>query len=473
MASVAGQQQTVDAIGDFYQKGVTDAMRIYQENATDDPYKKRFTDVQKGSVMGWCGVTSWAQVPKIWREIENSKSVKDSRKILRRHWARNRVSLHTLYYDIWWDDDLLIALRTVQFTEASVATFLTSESAFSLLHLMKRTPAEIQMLERQSQQREKARLTLTLKEWKAAERDPRLPPGTFEETYTLFTTYAMLLEMLFKVEGLPMLNNHALGLDEVRGQMLLKQEDDLRPNYFANIVWAVLSDAVLHFNECLDMDDIVGKPDISIVWLRSSLRNFATNVIAGGQDINLLSMPNEWRQAMTSDGYRAAMVATGRGGGRDTTNHNVDERQATAASGKLQGERQQSFRDKHPERYGRNKKNEKVSKLVEESLKPCRMENGKLQFGRIMQLSSTAYEDVVKWKGIKEGICAAFTAGYCGRDRCNRRHLWANELPSGYAKQFCSQIDDGIKKYLAEGAERASKRQKTSGSGNETKDAEE
>ena len=74
VASVAGQQQTVDAIGDFYQKGVTDAMRIYQENATDDPYKKRFTDVPKGSVMGWCGVTSWAQVPKIWREIENSKS---------------------------------------------------------------------------------------------------------------------------------------------------------------------------------------------------------------------------------------------------------------------------------------------------------------------------------------------------------------------------------------------------------------
>ena len=57
VASVAGQQHTVDAIGDFYQKGVTDAMRIYQENATDDPYKKRFTDVQKGLVMGWCGVT--------------------------------------------------------------------------------------------------------------------------------------------------------------------------------------------------------------------------------------------------------------------------------------------------------------------------------------------------------------------------------------------------------------------------------
>jgi hypothetical protein len=182
------------------------------------------------------------------------------------------------------------------------------------------------MLERQSQQREKARLTLTMKEWKAAERDPRLPPGTFEETYTLFTTYAMLIEMMFKVEGLPMRNNHALGLDGVRGQMLLKQEDDLRPNYFANIVWAVLSDAVLHFNECLDMDDIVGKPDISIVWPRLSLRNFANNVIAGGQDINLLSMPKEWKQAMTSDGYRAAMVATGRSGGRDTNNHDEDER---------------------------------------------------------------------------------------------------------------------------------------------------
>ena len=57
VTSMAGQQHTVDAIGDFYQKGVTDAMRIYQENATDDPYKKRFTDVQKGLVMGWCGVT--------------------------------------------------------------------------------------------------------------------------------------------------------------------------------------------------------------------------------------------------------------------------------------------------------------------------------------------------------------------------------------------------------------------------------
>jgi hypothetical protein len=221
------------------------------------------------------------------------------------------------------------------------------------------------------------------------------------------------------------------------------------------------------------MDDIVGKPDISIVWPRSSLRNFATNVIAGGQDINLLSMPKEWRQAMTSDGYRAAMVATGRSGGRDTTNHTEDKRQATSSSGKHQGERQQSFRDKHPERYGRNNKNKKVSKIIEDALKPCRMENGRLQFGRIMQLSSMAYETIVKWKGIKEGICAAFTAGYCGHDRCNRRHLWANELPNGYAKQFCSQIDDGIKKYLAEGAERASNRQKMSGGGKETKADEE
>ena len=83
----------------------------------------------------------------MWKEIEASKTVSDLRKVLKRRWKKYSDNLGVLYYDIWWNDEFLLALRTVQMTESEEATFLTSEQGFSLLHIMPRTWEEIQVME--------------------------------------------------------------------------------------------------------------------------------------------------------------------------------------------------------------------------------------------------------------------------------------------------------------------------------------
>ena len=51
-------------------------------------YGKRFTDVQKPSVCGWGGVTTWKDVPKIWKQIERYKSDSNLRRVLTKAFQR-------------------------------------------------------------------------------------------------------------------------------------------------------------------------------------------------------------------------------------------------------------------------------------------------------------------------------------------------------------------------------------------------
>ena len=65
-------------------------------------------------------------------------------------------------------------------------------------------------------------------------------------------------------------------------------------------MWAVMSDVVKHFNECLDMDDMVGRSQVGIVWPCAELTTFAHGTMAGGQDINLHTLSEEWSEAVNS-----------------------------------------------------------------------------------------------------------------------------------------------------------------------------
>ena len=146
------------------------------------------------------------------RGIENSVGFEKGAEVPLEKYSNN---LGVLYYDIWWNDEFLLALRTVQMTESEEATFLTSEQGFSLMHLIPRTREEIQLMERETKRRDASKRTFTYKDAKASEKIPRLPPGRFEDVYALMTTYSMMLELLFE-DG----NNHRKGLDAVRGQLM-------------------------------------------------------------------------------------------------------------------------------------------------------------------------------------------------------------------------------------------------------------
>ena len=63
--SANAQRQTEHNPGGLYLRGSTDPMRVFQDN-TSSATHKRFSDGQKGAIIGWSGVNSWDKVPTIW-----------------------------------------------------------------------------------------------------------------------------------------------------------------------------------------------------------------------------------------------------------------------------------------------------------------------------------------------------------------------------------------------------------------------
>jgi len=67
MQSLTSQQRgqaTATDVGDFYTKGVADALHMMQTQQSDTIHKG-FTDVQKGALQGFCMSTTWENVPNI------------------------------------------------------------------------------------------------------------------------------------------------------------------------------------------------------------------------------------------------------------------------------------------------------------------------------------------------------------------------------------------------------------------------
>jgi len=101
-----------------------------------------------------------------------------------------------------------------------------------------------------------------------------------------------------------------------------------------------------------------------------------------------------------------------------------------------------------------------VHKDIEALVGPLRYEGGKLQFTKIMELAEVTQADLSAVKGISEGVCPNYSAGYCARAKCNMRHLLGHETPKGYPKWFCSKIEKGVKQLASERGERPYKKRK-------------
>ena len=481
LIAMNSQQQMGNGGGqDLYSRGITDAMRLFKENVSEGPHK-RFTDVQKGAIMGFCGITSWNNISPVWKDIESSKSDADLRRILAKHWGKNKNNLSIMFYDIHWSEELIMAIRKVEFTESGTATFITSEEGISLLQLLPRSPEEIAVMEGERKLREKTVKTLSYTEAKKMERAPRLPTWRFEDTMMLFTTYALFLEMLFGQN-----NQHLQGLNAVRGQLMAMAQirKVLTPMYFANVVWAVLDDGVRHFNECMPFDDLQGiTSQMQVVWPRTDLHNFA-KMMRGNQNVALLTLPTEWEYAISTPTFEKAASAGG-GGVGSRTQVQQDKNRTTGKGGGGGGSGGGKggipiFRDAHPERYegnGQPVQNHHMNQKLKAMLDPLRNGEGWFSWRRLMKRSKTSYIELAKNSKYKEGVCATYTGGSCGNKQCTFAHLYNNELPSGFIDQYCQKIQPGIVGWFDEnegdrGGDRSPKKHKKNPVTEETKDGE-
>ena len=119
MASMVAAQPNAGNVSDFYAQRVEATMCMYHElQASDTVYKYLMDNVQNGALMIFCNDVLWASVPPLWKDIEATKTESDLRRILEKEWNKNSMNINIQYYRIHWSDNLLIAIRKVEFTKS-------------------------------------------------------------------------------------------------------------------------------------------------------------------------------------------------------------------------------------------------------------------------------------------------------------------------------------------------------------------
>ena len=266
-------------------------MHMMKEQESE-PSHKLFSNVTKGKLMGLCMVTKWCNMPQIWTEIEGCKFDRDLRTILQTHWGKYKRDLDTMFYNIYWGEELLKSIRTADFTRSNAATFLTSEMGLSPMLLMPRTEDEIIQMELERERRMRAGKHVTLADYKAAEKVPRMPPLRWDEVCTLFTTWALLLKMLVGRNSA-----HLLSLNAIRRHVLSLAGTKHRysPTYFANVVWCVLDDAVRWLNQVVPYDDLVSTKDVMCLQFTATKLHRVAEMLSMQSEYTMATFPREWQ----------------------------------------------------------------------------------------------------------------------------------------------------------------------------------
>ena len=391
-------------------------------------------------------------MPPVWAEIEGCKTDRDLRTILQNHWGKNKKDLNTMFYDIYWGEELLKSIRIADFTRSNMATFLTSELGLSMILLMPRTEDEIIELDAEWERRRRVGKNVTTADYKAAEKAPRMPPLRWDEVCLLFTTWALMLKMLFGKR-----NAHLLGLNSIRQHMMTLSSTKHLYNaqYFANVVWCVLDDAVRSFNQVMPYDDLVTANELTILQFPTTRLHQVASMLSMQSNYSMATFPREWQMhadrrasvnqfpATVSFGGGSSLSgtsATSLSSGVSTITGNTGRsNNIPGDKGDTQNDAAKVFRETHTDRYGANAVNPSIQNDIKEVLTGM----GDVNFAKVLDASNTSWFKLKESKQYNEGICPAFAMGKCRFNRCQARHLLGQETPHGWAKLLCTTIEPG------------------------------
>ena len=136
-------------------------------------------------------------------------------------------------------------------------------------------------MEQDHQRRQTAGRNVTTGDLKAAEKRPRMPPLGWENVLILFTTWALLLDMLFTEQ-----NAHLQGLNSMRRFLmgLATSKQCYSADFFANVVWICLDDAVRHFNQSMPHEDLQFANEMKILqYPTTRLHEVAKQLMVQGE----------------------------------------------------------------------------------------------------------------------------------------------------------------------------------------------
>ena len=283
------RRQMVDDMANTYERGAEHEARRVAEAHRDSDYK-RFSDTQKATLMGLCGVESWDDIPNFWKEMERTKSEEDLRVLLTRRWNEGKEDIELSTYDVFWADHMLKAIRNVKLTAAPCARHHNYEDAIASQNFWPRSTEQIRFMETEARRKREAAGNRTVADLKKEDDNKitRTPPTTLEEVEKGLATYARFLRMI-GMEN----NAHYEGLKDVRKALreLSSRKEHVPKIYVMTVAWKVFDDQCQHFSEGLLMSDFEGGGKIR--WPTTGLHRVAGQMRGGGR-LEDLTFPQKW-----------------------------------------------------------------------------------------------------------------------------------------------------------------------------------
>ena len=459
----AREHLTAPADGNTFQRGIEYAFRLHEQSGSNGT--KGLSNIRKGALMGWTRSASWDQVPDIWDKLAKCRTWKDAKILLEGAFALYLNDVDRQVIEVLWIEDLVKAIMDVDLAPQKHATFLSSMQGLSILLFLAYTPDEVAEIRREEALRGLTEHNLDIVQARKELKAPRLPPRTFADLTLLLTTYAIVLRMLFdpKKEGR---NAHLEGVNSVRQQLFLMRHMSHKVDamYCAQVVWAVLCDAFMHFSECTSIEDCATSATEDIVWPQTDLHAFADRMRAKDR-LDDMTFPAEWRAAVAArseffaereggfGSYGGASGAPGRGmrigDRRGTMGLRLGDATARGSPGTATTPTAKWVRD-HSDRYARSgggTNPDPSSKLVK-LLKPLRDTYRTLQWKMIFRQLGTGMTALGRVEGCRETLCCKFATGECPDDGCQFAHKTEKESPNGYEDWLYNQLKPAVKHFV-------------------------
>jgi hypothetical protein len=286
--------------------------------------------------------------------------------------------------------------------------------------------------------RKRAGKNVTTADYKATEKAPRMPPLRWDEVCTLFTTWALLLKMLFGEKSA-----HLLGLNAVRRHLLSLGETKHRytATYFANVVWCVLDGAVKWLKQVVPYDDLVSTADVMCLQFPTTKRHRVADMLSMQREYTMATFPREWQtyaerranhsQFPATVSFGSSASATGSlSSGLSTITGNSRGTGSTPSDGSKSKEtlehKNKQHRERHPERYSKLATNPEVQQDIKEVMAGM----GDTPFNKILDANNKYFGQLKGNTNFSQGICPQYATGGCTFPNCRAAHLLGWETPT-------------------------------------------
>ena len=100
VASMLAARPAAAQASDSYERSINHAMRLLTDIKGKGGDYEWFSRTHRASIMGFCGVDKWKNVPTIRKIIEETRSKDDLRTEIGRMWSQFQATPDVLYYDV-------------------------------------------------------------------------------------------------------------------------------------------------------------------------------------------------------------------------------------------------------------------------------------------------------------------------------------------------------------------------------------